>query len=204
MDDARPDLRFFPDTAGWLAAAQHVFARRIADLIAERTRAGAEIGLGYVPSAEAERLAQSLAAPATPDGVEGPLDPLPTAALDDLPIGRLLTLAALPPGFAGWAALMLLGETDARWGTLFAWLNDHAGARLPTAGLLAELAGDPGLPLAELLAPDGPLCALALICDQDGDRPLPDRPLQWQPQVVRWLLGDAPRPGPTRRWRAFA
>ena len=186
MDDLRaPPLS---RTAAWLDDARQVFARRIVEMIDERTRSGAEIGLGYVPSTEATRLARSLAAPDRPpprDAFEAP---------GDLPLGRLLRAVDLPPVFAGWAALMLLAETDARWGTLLAWLNDAPGARLPTAGLLCEMAGPPGLPLPDLLAPDAPLRALALITERGEDMALPDRPLQWRPHVARWLLGVAPRP----------
>ena len=182
--------------ADWLAATGRYFASRIERIVEKRTASGEEIGLGFVPAKAAVSLAAELADQDVADlQFDRPdNDLLDPARIALLPVGRMIAACGLPSRFASWAAAMLLAEQDFRWGTLFAWLNDNAAMRVPTAGLLEELVGDGGDDVASLLAAGSPLNAFALLASHGDGSPLPDRPMRFAPHVARWLLGDDLRP----------
>ena len=87
--------------------------------------------------------------------------------------------------------LGLAAELDARFGRLFAYINDHVGHTRPTLGLALQLGamrqhGEAPSPL-DLL--DRPLIRDGLV-DLDGDGPLPGRALRITHDMARRLTAD--------------
>ena len=181
----------FARTQDWLDAARATFAPRISEIIEARSASSHDIGLGFVPSQHALHLALGLCETQPAPDPAPPIDPLRLGAS---PIGRLLAVMGLPGAFSNWAALMLLGETDARWGTLFAWLNDDASSRAPSVDLAFLIAGSPGAAPQELLSEGAVLRDLWLIEPAAPAQAMADQPLRFVPYIRQYLLGDAPAP----------
>lgn len=91
--------------------------------------------------------------------------------------------------------LALAAELDARFGRLFAYLNDHVGQTLPTLGLALALATleAPGEPVAPFSSIARPLFRDGLL-ELAGDGPLPGRSLCLSPEMGQRLTHTAQLP----------
>jgi hypothetical protein len=135
----------YADPGAWLDDAARVFGRRIGVALAGGTRIGTDLIGSFIATSDAAALATAVThGPVTPiaDDAETAMiacriaDP---TMLSGLPVTRLLATLALPPTIAPLFALMLLPERDARFATLFAYLQDDIQRRCLTPALAERL-----------------------------------------------------------------
>jgi hypothetical protein len=123
--------------------------------------------------------------------------PLPPAPLDGL-VGHL----GLDVRAEAALLILLAPELDARYATLYAYLNDEAARRWPTTDLVGRLLGADAGPL---FAPDSPLVRMGLVIPGDqADRGRPLRLRGWRaaPALAHRALGLPGQHGPwlEERW----
>jgi winged helix domain-containing protein/ATPase family protein associated with various cellular activities (AAA) len=88
--------------------------------------------------------------------------------------------------------IAVIPDLDARFETLYGYLNDDVTRRRPTAGLALQLCGLPAADAAARarLGAGAPLRAGGLLLMDDPDRPFLNRPLRVPDRVAGHLLGD--------------
>jgi hypothetical protein len=188
----------YADPGAWLDDAARVFGRRIGVALAGGTRIGTDLIGSFIATSDAAALATAVThGPVTPiaDDAETAMiacriaDP---TMLSGLPVTRLLATLALPPTIAPLFALMLLPERDARFATLFAYLQDDIQRRCLTPALAERLVDPPPVPWSALLAADGALrLAEALRIEPGEEHSLLDRAIRFNDAVAASLMGEA-------------
>jgi len=200
MDSGRPhDHRdFYRDVADWLGDARQVFAARIGALLATSAPSTEAVLAGFIASDDARAVALALQTgpptrPPDPPELRAPAARLgDPAALCALLVGDLLGCFCLPPGLAPVLALLAVAETDTRFATLFAYLNDDAQRRHATPALAERLAGPLRPAPVEYLAESAPLRAYGIVELGPGhERLLADRSLRLSDHMARRLTTGA-------------
>ena len=182
----------------WLGDARLVFAARICAVLATSAPSADAVLAGFVASDDARAVARALAAgpparPTDPPELRGPAARLgDPATLSALPVGELLDRFRLPAELAQVLALLAVAETDARFATLFAYLNDDAQRRHATPALADRLAGPLRSAPVAYLAEDAPLRAYGIVELGPGhERLLADRSLRLGDHMARLLTTGA-------------
>jgi AAA+ superfamily predicted ATPase len=113
-----------------------------------------------------------------------------------LPLERLTTALKLVPEDVDIVLVCLLGELDARYRRLFAYLADERWVRSPSVGLLAEILrpGPEGLPAFRArFAPDAPLVRHRIVRvgdDAAGEYGLATRSVILDARIASFLTGE--------------
>jgi len=183
----------------WLDDARQVLAARIGALLTASAPSTEAVLAGFIASADARATALSLRAgplvrAPDPPEIRAAADRLgDPAALAGLPVGRLLAGFRLPATVAPLLAMLAVAEVDARFGPLFAYLNDDAQRRHPTPALAGLLVGPLQPPPVDCLAEGEALRAYGMVELGPGrDRPLTDRPLRLGDHLARRLTTAMP------------
>jgi hypothetical protein len=118
--------------------------------------------------------------------------PLAVAMREDSAAGLLADLYDLPDLALAAIALALAAESDARYGRIFAFLQDDLTRRLPTPALAIELfAGDAREDARKLFAPGALLATQHILtAEPPPGETLLSAPLQLDPQIRQFLLGE--------------
>ncbi len=147
-----------------------------------------------IEEADAERLVRelALALDREPGFGAGEADPgaedrtagAPLVRRSETPLARAARVFEMRQSERDALALCLAVETDARFATLVAFLNDHISRARPTIGLALALSGGEANAVEFC---DRPAIRLGLL-QCEGDGPLPTRTLRIAPDLLRRLV----------------
>lgn len=198
MDNVTPN-RAVCATRDWLEDAKRLFAHRIELLLKARTTAAAAQPhfAGFIPTDDALCLVRdilngpALRPPDTKEMAQINQRLSSPSLISGLPVGHLIDVFNLSSDVAPLLALLMASTRDARFGQLFAWLNDDAQRRYLTPAIADLLAG-PIEGLCDIhLAATSPLINLRIVeLGANGERGQMEQVLQLTKPVAGWLMQD--------------
>jgi hypothetical protein len=192
----------FPDDRAYLDAELERLECRLRAAVERFDGPVDEFGALYVSRAEVERLLGMDGAPEVSTASTAETARLESltrrlrerldatrAADHDLAVQRLVDRLELDPVEREVLVLALAPDVDDAFATVYAFLQDDATQRRPTAGFAAGLLDADRFDVRAALSPGSPLVAHDVV-HLDGNGPLPTRTVRVDERVVAVLLGE--------------